>query len=469
MADSPVVNGASPLAGVGALLDEKQREIRVAEQAAHAERMRRIELQEQLARRRREQTEADVLRVDLAAARERIREMNRERERLCREVAEAEQRVAVLVSRAPSSWDEARARAGLDDPARGLLVAERALAATRSSPRTLAKQPEAVTAMEAAQALRAAEFAPAPTAAGSAQATTAAESAPAVAASEREPTIAPIEAGRLEAALSRLREAVPEPAEGTAVAEPAPAGAVWIESVFRAMVRRDPAGAGRLTVALLPAQPLVQPLPLAYDLVLSDLGCVQVTAAGGRAVVELRDAARRRDEVQLVVHGGLSSLARLIAAGPVRRRLLRRGLARARGSRSTLKALRSLVRAPLGLEQLRAAGVRPSPAVSLSLIAAMVQPDWTKGETFTIAHREPEARAAGGCLRVRDGAPVVAGDPGEARLGGGAHVVWPTTIVCPSTSLLAVFDGAGGPETSVEGDGRPLAVVQSWVKRAQSV
>jgi hypothetical protein len=43
-----------------------------------------------------------------------------------------------------------------------------------------------------------------------------------------------------------------------------------------------------------------------------------------------------------------------------------------------------------------------------------------------------------------------------------------TTVVCPSASLLAVFDDLGGGEVEVVGESRPLAVVQSWVKRAQS-
>lgn len=431
MTDSSLVNGASPLVEVGALLDEKQRAIRLAEQAAYAERMRRIELQEELSRRRREQTEADVLRVDLAAARERIREMNSEREQLRREVAEAEQRVAVLASRAPPVGVGA-ADSLSPDPARRLLAAERAMAATRASPPRLVEPPAAVAGVASEEA------------------------------------IGPVDAGRLEAALSRLRQTVPalERTEEATATECALACRAWLEPVFGAIVKRDPAGAGRLALALLPAQPLVQPLPLAYDLVLSDLGCVSLIAAGGRAEVALSDVARPREQVQLVVRGELSSFARLLSAGPVRRRLVRRGLARVRGDRTALKALRGLIRAPLSLEQLRAAGVCPSPALSLLLIAAMVQADWTKGETFTIAHREPGVPVVGACLRVRDGAPVVAGDPAEC---GVLDTLDPTTtVLCPSASLLAVFDDVVGGEVEVVGESRPLAVVQSWVKRAQS-
>ena len=308
-----------------------------------------------------------------------------------------------------------------------------------------------------------------------------------------EPT-APIEAARLEAALSRLRETapalVPELGSPVSLASlPAPAKA-WLHPVFRAMVKRDPAGAGRLVVALLPGQPLVEPLPLAYDLVLSDFGCVAVTAAIGSALVELRDDPRPRQEVQLQVRGELASLARLLAAGPVRRRL-RRGLARTRGDRRTSTALRALVRTPLSLEQLHAAGVRPNPILTLSLIAAMIDPSWTVGERFSIGHREPAAAAAGAYLRVRDGEPVVVRDPvvGDPAVGhpvvgdppvgdvavGDAAVGHPavrgrptTTIVCPAGALLLVFGGDADGEMTIEGERQPIAVLRGWVNRAQS-
>jgi hypothetical protein len=308
-----------------------------------------------------------------------------------------------------------------------------------------------------------------------------------------------VRAARLDSALSRLREVAPAPPpaselDGASPAATAPAAAKpWLGRVFRMMVERDPALAGRLAVALLPAQPLVHPLPLAYDLILSDLGCVALTAAGGRATVQLRDLPRHGQEVQLRVRGELASLARLLASGRARR-ILRRGLARTSGDRATLGALRALVRAPLSLAQLHAAGVTPDSALALALIAAMIDPSWTKGEQFTIAHCEPEAAVAAAGLRVRDGAPVAVVDPAQAQSPT-------TTVIGPATSLLAVFGAIGGAEAPIlgaggggdapvfasvgggdspvfgavggaeaviQGDGRPLALVQSWVKRAQS-
>src|SRR5262249_13835208 len=148
--------------------------------------------------------------------------------------------------------------------------------------------------------------------------------------------------------------------------------------------------------------------------------------------------------------------ARLLAAGPVRR-TFRRGLARAKGSRRTAASLRSLLTRPLSVDQLLATGVQPEPAVTLALVAAMIEPGWAAGERFIVAHRQPPAPAAGTCLRVRDGEP--------AAVGPAPSVVDPaaTTIVCPGGSLLAVFGTEGAPEIEIEGDERPVAVLRSWV------
>jgi hypothetical protein len=265
----------------------------------------------------------------------------------------------------------------------------------------------------------------------------------------------PVDGARLEAALARLRETTPESALQTA----SPVGRPWLEPVFRALAKRDPTSAGRLAVVLLPAQPLVHARPLAYDLVLSELGCVAVTSADGEVRVDVRDAARPQEQTQLVITGELSGLGRLLSSRRVRRRVGRR--ARAKGDRSALKALRALVGAPLGLERLYAAGVRPEPPLVMLLASVMIDPEWTKGEDFMIAHRDPEASASGAALRVCDKAPVSVGDASELRPGS-------TTIVCPGGALLGVLAGTGPADLTVEGDARPLAVVQSWLKRAQS-
>ena len=293
---------------------------------------------------------------------------------------------------------------------------------------------------------------------------------------------------RLEAALTRLRETSPAQPNGPEGLQETPEREVkpssdWLARVFKTLTDRDAAAAGRLVLALLPAQGLVEPGRFAYDLVLEELGSVQVSAVGdvagegvgdvagagvgdvaGEGVVdvlrvEIADSPRPREEVLFRVIGDLPSLARLLASGRLRRRF-GRGRARVQGNRRALRALRALVRAPLALDQLYAEGVRMSPVLAFTVISLMVEPDWTKAERFTIAHQDSGAQAAGVYLNVRDGAPLSVTDTAQS-----APV---TTVVCPADALLAVLNGASAPDVEVRGDQRPLALLQSWVKRAQS-
>jgi hypothetical protein len=281
---------------------------------------------------------------------------------------------------------------------------------------------------------------------------------------------------RLEAALTRLREASPaQPTDPEGLRDPheplVEPASDWLARVFKTLTDRDAAAGGRLVLALLPAQGLVEPGRFAYDLVLEELGSVQVSVVGGVAGgvagarlgdvlrIEIADSPRSREEVLFRVIGDLPGLARLLASGRLRRRI-GRGRARVKGNRRGLRALTALVRAPLALDQLYAEGVRMSPLLAFTVISLMIEPDWTKAERFTIAHQDSGAQAAGVYLNVRDGAPLSVTDTAQS-----APV---TTVVCPADVLLAVLYGASAPDVEVRGDQRPLALLQSWVKRAQS-
>ena len=268
----------------------------------------------------------------------------------------------------------------------------------------------------------------------------------------------PIEADRLEAARSRLREAVAE--QPAPVPERIRASRPWLASALASMLERDPLMSGRLVLALLPAQRLVHAAPLAYDLVLADRGCIQVTVAGDYWSVEERDSPRSAGAVQFRLDGDLPSLARLVAARRIRRGLRRSG-ARLTGDRRAARAMLSLVKAPLSISELVAAGVVVDPPVALALAAAMIEPAWTRGERFTIGFSEPDASTVQARLEVRDGAaPAIGeGEPSEPLSA---------TIVCPPDSLLAVLDGTIAAATRSGPDERAIAVVQGWMKRAQS-
>jgi hypothetical protein len=280
-------------------------------------------------------------------------------------------------------------------------------------------------------------------------------------------TAAPqLDPARLDAALSRLREsaAVQEAEVPGQPAEALRSGSVspWLARVFAALAERDAGTAGRLLLALLPAQGLVSPRPLAYDLVLEGLGCVRVSVDRPEhaATIELTEAPRPANEVQFALSSDPASLAALLASGSLRRRFGRRRV-RITGDRRAASALLDLVRTPVTLGDLVGAGVRVDPWLALTIVSMMVDPAWTRGERFSVAFQEPESLSPGPQLHVRDGKrPTVS----ETRLS----VAPETRIVCADDRLLQVLAGEHGGAVEVRGETRPLALLQRWIERAQS-
>jgi len=303
------------------------------------------------------------------------------------------------------------------------------------------------------------------------------------------PVAGPVQAERLSEALARLRERTPAPTPEPA-AEPAaepgadpaaepPARAAeptqpqpspsarpvkpWLGGVFRALAKQDASMAGHLLLGLLPAQRAADPHPVAYDLVLSDVLCAHITVDSTQAYVALDPTTRPLPEVDFQLVGDLASIARLLRAGPVRRRLGRlapgRRMARLRGDRARLPALDALIGARLTLAELEAAGVELDPLLALTVAALMIEPGWTAGERFTIAHRSPEDASPGSYLHVRDGRPPLAS--AEAPHGPVA-----TVLESPAADLLGVL--AGATDARLVGEEHPLVLLRQWLDRAQS-
>ena len=306
----------------------------------------------------------------------------------------------------------------------------------------------------------------------------------------------PVTAEELTAALARLRErapvapaaeetAGPQPMEEDTTAVEAPPAAQaraagteaslpalaavrrpvrpWMGRAFRVLAKQDPSAAGHLLLALLPAQRVADPHPIAYDLVLSDVLSAHVTVDADAARVERDPTPRPLAEVDFQLVGDLASIARLIAAGPLRRRLARlapgRRLARVRGGRGRLVALDGLVGGRLALRELTAAGVGLDSLLALALAAAMIEPEWTVGERFTIAHREPADPSTDAYLYVRNGrAPLASADTPHGPIS--------TVIVCAPDELLGVLAGSALADEIV-GDDRPLSLLLQWLERAQ--
>jgi hypothetical protein len=280
-----------------------------------------------------------------------------------------------------------------------------------------------------------------------------------------------LEPARLSDALTRLRETIapqdPAPAYAVVAADREPSlretvARPSLGPMFGRLVAADPEAAGRLLLELLPLQRIAYPHPVSYDLVLGDdRGCVRVTVGEGAPAIGLQGTPGPRDQVDFQVFGDPARIARLLSAGPFRRRL-RAGLAKVRGSREGITALDALLGIPLDLRALHGGGVRLDPATAFELVASMIDPVWTAGEGFTLAHEDPEAAAAGVTyLLVRPGRRIeVTRKAPEGRIA--------TTISCRADDLLLVLAGEPVPRLAVRGDVGPLALLRTWIKRAQS-
>ena len=287
-----------------------------------------------------------------------------------------------------------------------------------------------------------------------------------------------IELERFDAALARLRAEAGEPDFGDplppdgrespetddpTIGEVAAGAATrpWLREAFAMLVAREPATAGELLVGLLPAQGAVRAEAIAYDIVLAPEDVVRVTYAGGGAPTELERAGSARDlgQVAFRITGATAELSRLMTAGRLRRRILRRGLARVQGDRAALAAPAAILDTRLDLAQLKAAGVSLDPRLALALIASMVRPSWTTSERFSIAY-EPRGPGAATYLHVRNGDPLAVTD--DPPLGPVA-----TTVSSPSDELLPVLAGGTDVDANVSGDPAPLLALISWIERAQ--
>jgi TolA-binding protein len=280
-----------------------------------------------------------------------------------------------------------------------------------------------------------------------------------------------VEPGRLNDARLRLRQTAELREQGvgaqSAVAAVGPAAVpapeesrtarAWLEPPWNELVRTDPGAAGRLLMDLLPAQREAAPERVRYDLVFeSRRGCARVTVDDGAPVLVRAREPRPAAEVDFQVVGDPAAIARLLTAGPWRRRF-GRGVARVRGRRRGLAALRALPGVRLDLIGLHRVGVRLEPELILRLVAMMIEPSWTEREQFALRFVSEDALY----LVVRPGVAAAVVD--EAPASGVT-----TTISASAEGLMLAL--AGGPASNVEitGEDWPLVLLRKWIKRAQS-
>jgi hypothetical protein len=216
-------------------------------------------------------------------------------------------------------------------------------------------------------------------------------------------------------------------------------GAPWVRLALRRVAAADPALAGEIVLALLPAQHLAVLGPLAYVLEAEGRPPREIRVAGGRTWVGAPPG-----EPERALRLRLSELAALST---------RRGVwGRVRAQGKPRQALRALGRAPLSFGGLEAADVALPAPLAYALLSATVPPAWTAGHAFTLEH---------------DGCLVGVGEGGILVLPGPPAVPPAAVIAGPPERTLAFLLGREDA-AEVSGHAQAAELLQAWTKRLEA-
>jgi hypothetical protein len=225
----------------------------------------------------------------------------------------------------------------------------------------------------------------------------------------------------------------------------------------------DPALAGRVLAALLPAQGLAVPGPLSYDLSIGGTGTFSVSVTSGRTFVRPIDQPRSRGEAEFHLRAAPLVLAEMLAG--VDHRIGRFfGDARIRGRKRRAKALKTLPACTITLVEAARAGAQLEPELVYRTLAYAIHPSWTRGHRFTIAQALHGDSSETWYLTADDGAGLSVAPTPRGRT--------PDATVSMSR---AVFDRLvrgepvnAGERPVVRGDREAVAHMTAWTRRVQS-
>ena len=223
----------------------------------------------------------------------------------------------------------------------------------------------------------------------------------------------------------------------------------------------DPAVAGRLLAALLPAQAVAIEGPLSYDVTIREAGTFGVAIAGGRASVERLESPHPRSVAEFHLIGDALTIAEVLAG--VNHRIGRFfGPIRARGRKRRLRELRPLTAGTISLRDAARSGARLDPELVYRVLGYAVHPSWTRGATFTIAQEITGERPETWYLTARDGAGLTVSDtaPGDPD----ATVTMDRDVF---DRLLRGEPVPSGRRPAVHGDRDAVEQMQTWTQRAR--
>jgi len=234
----------------------------------------------------------------------------------------------------------------------------------------------------------------------------------------------------------------------------------WLTPAIVALAERDEALAADLVVALLPGQAGLLRKPVRYALTIGGRGTYAVGVDRDRVAVS-RENVPGSAEVDVRVSGSAAALAPLVGGG-ARRKLP--GV-RIEGRRRRLRPLLRARRAPTDLARLFERGAKPAPELVLAVLAAAVDPDWTRGHRFSVVYEVTDGDPIE--VEVREGQPLAVGPPPAERAEPPA-----ATIAIRGEAVLPFLARCHLPADErilLTGEGHPVALLHGWFDRAQGL
>jgi ribonucleoside-diphosphate reductase beta chain len=234
---------------------------------------------------------------------------------------------------------------------------------------------------------------------------------------------------------------------------------------LRRMADSEPELAARLVLHAMPAAAATLPAGLSYRLELEGMGAWTVKPDGDRAeVTEVQTGADLNGEA-FAVSTDPSTLAQLASGrsplGPLVRRRLR-----LRGRRRKALALRKLS-TEAGPRDLARLGLPVDPDLVFRSLEYAIEPEWTRGHTFTVAYEL--VGDGGGAWRVEV-------DDGTVRVQRGVGKSPDATVRIRYSDWLRLLSGEITPSdamrlgfTEVEGRVPPVTRLGRWIDRAEGV
>ncbi len=236
------------------------------------------------------------------------------------------------------------------------------------------------------------------------------------------------------------------------------------QAALERMAREEPRLAARLILMTMPAAVQRLPGPLAYDLIVRDLGAWRTTVGPNGDGARIEPLNGQTDPVDFKLSTDANGLAELVAGGSGLKLLLT-GRMRIRGSRRKAANLRVLSEATdvTIAEALRFGAEIDADAIYRSL-PYLIDPAWTRGHTFIVGyHVHP-----GGSwyVHVGDGAPLVVTTERPGRVDTDVSVtaeVYRRMVAEELSPNLAMRNQL----VAVRGDLHGMTLLGRWIDRSQ--